>query len=340
MGVFFANSYQHFTTAAQAMDKIAYTAVAPVAAAGAFGQPGTRTAQDATGEQVNFAAKTTLVVQAHLILEAQYGRLAAFYDSLAIQCTLEVRADGSLAFYRGAQSTAGGTLIDVASAAGVFQFNVQHSIRIEVVFSNTVGRVYLEVDGVAVINSAANKDTCAATTEECTHFHMWSAGSTGIALGYWSHLALADVVTDLAALQPRVSAMFATADGADETMAQTGGTGGQAWSVIEETTPDDTDYLDADPGERSSFLFGTPPANLARVLAVQSVARVFKTDADVCTARPYVTIAGTRYYGSTVAVPADVAYLVYVWDVNPATGVEWLPAAITAPIEVGWERVT
>lgn len=342
MAWIFANSAQHYTTSAQAEDKVAYSRNAVTASAGAFGQPGIRpNADDAGGEMMNFAAQTVVVLQAHLILTAQYGVLVHFRngDPGGPQCSLEIRSDGSIGFYRGPNASGGGTFL-AQSAAAEFQFNVQHSFRCEVGFNDATGYILIHIDGREVLNATGLDTTASSLDDTCTQIRLYSGGSINFAAGYWSHIAIGDDPADADGYQPRVSAMFPTADGADETGAQTGGSAGDAFSVVDETTPDDSDYLEHDAGERNSFEFGDPPANLAAVYAVQSVARVFKTDADVVTARPYVTIGGTRYYGDTVEVPADVAYLTYMWNENPATAAAWAPSDITAPIEVGWERVT
>jgi hypothetical protein len=193
---------------------------------------------------------------------------------------------------------------------------------------------------VLSIEAAEGLDNVNQADAWCTQLRFFSAGTSNNALGYWSHIALGDAATDgidgAATLQPRVTSSFATADGADETGAQTGGTGGSAYTAIDETTPDDTDFIDLDPGERTSFIFNAPPL-MGRCLGIQSVARVFKTDSDVVTGRPYLTIGGTRYYGDTVAVPADVAYLTYLWNLHPVRADEFVPADF--PIEAGWERV-
>lgn len=57
--------------------------------------------------------------------------------------------------------------------------------------------------------------------------------------------------------------------------------------------------------------------------------------------KPYVKIAGVRYYGTTFALTTSFADYQYIWTVDPATGLEWnyLDAGSATYAEFGWEAV-
>lgn len=341
---FFMDSLQHYTTAAQRATKIAVCGVAPTAAAGAFGQPGSKPQSiGGGGDQINFGASyNELVVSVHWIPLSVRGTMFRINATPGGQLEFQVETDGTLRVF----SLPLGTYI-ATSAAGAVTFNVQHHLRVAIICATgTGGRIIVDVDGNPAVPSTRVIDQSNINTDPqsfggYTFIQFSGDGESNQGNCYWSHILLGDDFADADGLQPRVSAVFATANAADNSMVQVGGTPADPKSVINETTPNDANWLEGDTaGQRNSFEFANTLPTIARVLAVATVPRVGKSDAATRAGRAYFVIGGTRYFGTTKAIPAAPAYLQEVFNTNPATGVEFTPAEVNAPLIAAYDVVT
>lgn len=341
---FFADSLMHYTTNAQMntkWDDIFSTTV--TAGQGAFGQPGIRPPDTSNGLMKNFTATGELVLSFHAKHVATTGKMiqlrTAGGGSLQIQ--VNIYNDGTV------EISNGGAI--AASAAASVSFTVQHHWRIAIKFAtatgnpSTYGKVRVDVDGNTIIN-ATNVNTNPAGTGQATQARFWGSGSAGVADAYYSHFLFGASFTDGEGLQPRVTAVYATGNGSDADMLdQDGNVPANPKTLINETTPDDATYLRGETAnQRNSFFYANSLPVIARVLAIQRVPRVGKTDASSRTGRTYFTLGGNRYfYPSNIAVPSSPAYKPQMWVEDPSNpGNEFTPAQVNAPIETGYEVVT
>lgn len=119
----------------------------------------------------------------------------------------------------------------------------------------------------------------------------------------------------------------------------TDGTG--AYTDVNEINRNDATYIALDTaGQKHSFGVATQTvANFVRGVAVAGAARrVDGTGPQQI--RPYVIVGGVRYYGDTFALTTVFANYEYVWQLSPATGVEWTTDEVNDPdFEFGWEAV-
>jgi hypothetical protein len=333
MAIFYIDSLAHYTTAAQGSQKAAAVEAAPSAGSGAFGAPAE------LGFYIhNYTAIGTLEISI-------YGKSAAggntWFDigtGGINHVRIGVLSDGTVRATRVdyAGFSESGTVLGSSSAAA-WQFNVHHHILCRVVISDTVGSVFIKIDGNTVLNltgldTRSNGGSFGVPAAETTQFRFYSANS-------FSHLALASASGDIPG-QPRVQAVFATADGAHTAWTPVG-TGADHKDRIKETTPDDTNYnKSATVGQKDSYQYANALASTTRILAVQFVPRAAKTDAAVHEIRSFYRTGGVDYAFTTKQVPASAAYLPDCRPINPATGVEFTVAEVNAPLEAGVEVVT
>lgn len=148
------------------------------------------------------------------------------------------------------------------------------------------------------------------------------------------HVSEAEVATH-SLISSRLTSKPPTGNGTD-----TDGTGG--FGDIDEIAYSEADnVVFASGGQKNSF---TSAARVLTGRVVKSVtvsARIKAEAVGPQSARFYLLISGTRYYGSTFGL--TTAYLPYVgiWDTNPATGVAWtISEAQDAALQWGVEAIT
>lgn len=112
-------------------------------------------------------------------------------------------------------------------------------------------------------------------------------------------------------------------------------------------TVDDVDDVDAGAtqivlgtaGHKHAFTSPARTQTKSSVLGV-SVSALLSGDSETDQARFYITIGGTRYYGTPFTLSVAKKGYQYTWPTNPATGLEWTPTdANDATLEWGVEAV-
>lgn len=125
-----------------------------------------------------------------------------------------------------------------------------------------------------------------------------------------------------------------TADGTD-----TDGTG--TYADVDEYPYNDSDFLVlASAAERHSFTSPARTGTIDIITGVSVAARMKRDASGPQSARFYLKIGGTRYYGTTFALTLGMDGYQYAWPTNPATGTAWTTTdAEAAGLEWGIEAV-
>lgn len=133
---------------------------------------------------------------------------------------------------------------------------------------------------------------------------------------------------------------FPTADGSNQDW--TPATGGDGFDMIDNVPVDAADYVEASTAaDVSDFDFGAMGVTAYEVEAVMLIANWLRTGATSETARTRVNIGGSNYPGATVTVPQTTAtWARQIWDENPDTSVDWVPADVQSSFDAGLERVS
>lgn len=126
-----------------------------------------------------------------------------------------------------------------------------------------------------------------------------------------------------------------TSDGTDID----GGAG--LWANVDEATFADSDLITLNAAaKRQSFKSAARTGTQAVVTGVTVSFRAWYEAGGPTSAKPYLTIGGVRYYGTTFALDVTAKGYQYTWQVNPATAVAFTTAeANAATLEWGVEAV-
>jgi len=296
---------------------------------GRFGN-GPRGQVNNSGRQdFNFPGAPTATIRLGTAFQVQDGAtmgsgnpLVAFLDANTIQCYITINtATRLLELRRGDNTllaTAGSTPVQNAS---------WYYLEVICTLSNTVGQVSVQLDGVAVITTAANLDNVNSAAVQCTGIRI-QGGNSGSGLNLYCDMFCAD---DVAAFQgeSRVTLLTPAADGAAS--AWTPSTGTTLFNLVDEIPPNgDTDYISsATAGQQALFTFSNLTYTPATVFAVQTSLYARKDDAAARSIAGLVRSGGTTTAGTTYNL--TTSYLdIYLdmWALNPTTAAAWTAAEV------------
>lgn len=170
----------------------------------------------------------------------------------------------------------------------------------------------------------------------CELTGVWDGGTTGfkdlkVRRNRRNRSISQCIESDVPMLDARLWTIAATADGTD-----TDGAGG--YDNINDLTINDSVVTSLGAAEKRSYK-ATARTITSDIFSV-SVAGRLRSSAGGESAKPYLKIGGTRYYGDTFALSTGFSPYQYVWDLNPATAAAWTPSeANDANMEWGWEVV-
>jgi hypothetical protein len=151
--------------------------------------------------------------------------------------------------------------------------------------------------------------------------------------GYLNSVAF-EMVQDTSTLSSTSEIKPPTSNGAD-----VDGTG--TWADVDEQTTSDADLITLNAvGQRQSFKAAARTQTQAVVTGITVSCRAWYEAGGPTGIKPYLTIAGVRYYGAVFALDLVPLAYQYTFDVNPATLVAFTTAeANAATLEWGWEAV-
>lgn len=117
-------------------------------------------------------------------------------------------------------------------------------------------------------------------------------------------------------------------------------TGTEAWSLLDETTPDDADYIQAVddplPTEQVLGLTNLPP-DVVAIRAVQPMARTIKTDGGDANITLSLQSDGSEDTSGTFNPLTTASYSWFISELDPATAALWTPTAVDL-VNLGIDR--
>lgn len=259
------------------------------------------------------------------------GQILLFTDSTTVQCSLRWNTDGSLSFYRGNASTLLGS-----SAAGLVPTAQWSHIEVKVAIHNTTGTVEVRVNGSAspVIN-LTSQNTRSTSNNFATGVSPTAV--SGFSATYFDDFFVCDTAgsTNNNFLGDcRIDALFPNGDGNYTQF--TPSTGTTHYTLVDESTPNTTDYNDgASVNDRDSYAMGNLSALTSQtVYAVQTNVAVLKDDAGSKSVATFIRSSGTNGDGASVPLSTSQAYVSQVFETNPNGGGAWTESTVNAA-EVG-----
>ena len=242
--------------------------------------------------------------------------------------SVRILSNGSMEVRSTDRST--GTLL-AATTGPVVTANAYNHIEIKGTSNATTGAVEIRVNGVTKV-SATGLNT---GTGPIAQIGLGSYGyhiSTGCT-PYWKDIVFWDTSGSYANdFLGSVSVFQLDLDGDVSLGGWTPSTGVTGYDLLDETPPNDADYIaaDATPPAAASFTFGDLPIDVTSVTAVLPIIRAQKTDGGDCDLQTGL-ISGVSTQLQTNR-PITTAFT-YWWDVShtdPATAAAWLPSAVDA----------
>lgn len=271
------------------------------------------------------------------------------------QMSVVVDINGALKFYRGmhlqGSSSSFGTLLytsDPCLVAGAWQH-----VEIIMHFDNTSGWFRVAVDGVEVVPVQTGLDTLSNSDSILNDsFFLYSSSATASGGSFYiDDYILYDptvgdplVDTDFAISNPQTDAMIGelqvwplrpNGDTAEADFAKSTGTVG--YSLIDETTPDDTDYIySVTAGDLSEFDLEDLPVEITYIRGLGIHARMNKSDSGTA----YVKLGMKSVAATDDATERPLTVEPTYWrdtiDVDPNSSARWTRSSLNA----AWLRIT
>jgi len=191
----------------------------------------------------------------------------------------------------------------------------------------------VRANGVDIITVAAGQDLKNTANATASQVSLGHHGTSGGATPTYDDLYICDGTggTNNDFLGDcRVDTLYPTSDGNYSQF--TPSTGSSHFALVDETTPNTTDYNDgATVGDRDSYGMGNLAALTSQtVYGVQVNAAIVKDDAGAKSAATFVRSSATDGDGAGVALGTSQAYVSQVFETNPNGSVAWTETTVNA----------
>ncbi len=333
MAVIFMDSFQHYATA-DLTKKWSSGVAAITAAAGRRGGNALFFSGGGWNVIKTFTANYPALIVGFAINITASGGLGTpilgFRDGGTLQCYLSQAPDGAVYVRRSAGDVALGQ-----SAPGVLLPNVWAYVEIHAILHNTAGAIVVKVNGATIIN-LTGIDTASTANNSASEI-IFSVSSNSFKLNdvYVIDPATAPNTTFLGDV--RVDAYYPSGDGALSQWTPT--PSGAHYATVDETTPNDTDYIEAQTaGLIDLFQVQDLAVTPGAFYAVQLCAAVQKTDAGSRQLKGVVRQGTTNYAGAPKDVSETQQYALTQFNTDPSTAVAWTKPGFDAA-EFGVELV-
>jgi hypothetical protein len=255
--------------------------------------------------------------------------IAALLDAGTVQVNLHQNADGTLSVTRNGAALTNGTSTNAISAGTYYYIEWKMSI------ANSIGAntCKVRVNGVDWITVATGQDTQNTANATCNQLRIGIVGAAG-GTHDWDDLYLLDLTgpgpdNDFLG-DVRIDTIYPNADGNYSQF--TPSTGTDHYALVDETTPNTTDYNDGDTvGDRDSYAFGNLTALTSQtVYGVQVNAAILKDDAGAKSASTFARSGATNTDGASAALSTSQAYISQIYTTDPNGGGAWTESAVNA----------
>jgi hypothetical protein len=254
--------------------------------------------------------------------------IVEFRDSTTPHITLYIKADHRLEIKRG-QSTV------LATSTATLSQNVWYDIEMKATIDDSTGAVEVRVNGSSVpwitVSSADTRNGANAYTNSIRLGHGGGGEKETWVDDYieWDTSGSAPTNTFLG----RAACYVLRPDGVGATTQFTPSAGAN-YTTVDETTPDDTDYVESSTvGNKDTYTIGNL-SGTGTILGVAVSYRAKATDAGAIQGRGVVRHSTLESYGATAAPATSYTYRQDVFELNPSTGVAWTVTEVNAA-EIG-----
>lgn len=260
----------------------------------------------------------------------QAHRIFALKDVASYQCDLRVNADLTLTVTRNGTALTNGTSVAALSLSTWYYLEW----KVTIADSISAGSCKVRLNGVDIITVATSQDTKNTANSSANQVEL---GPGGVGVGSLdmrfddfylcdqSGSTNNDFLGDC-----RIDTIYPTSDG---TYSQfTPSTGSTHYTLVDETTPNTSDYNDgATVGDRDSYGMGNLSALTSQtVYGVQVNAAILKDDAGSKSAATFVRSSGTNGDGASSALGTSQVYLSQIFETDPNGSIAWTESSVNA----------
>lgn len=247
-------------------------------------------------------------------------------DGSWVQVEALIRADGTLAVFRGDSATLLGTSGSYAIPSGVWCY-------IETKFSihNSAGAVEVRVNG----------DTKVSLTGINTRGGAGSAVDSGNIVGVGGYTGASFSIDDVYICDDqgadnadflgdvRVYTLYPTADGASTQWTPSAGANHEC---VDDTAPnDDTDYVSSGTlNQIDTYVFDDLPSGVNNIKGVAVHLSARKDDAGSRSIAPVVRMGSTNYAGTNIALGDSYTYYSQMYDNRPSDAADWTASDVNS----------
>lgn len=257
--------------------------------------------------------------------------LLQLLDAGTLQCDLRVNIDGTLSVTRNGTAVTGGT------SANALSTGTDYYIELKVTIADSIGAssCVVKVNNVAWLTVATGQDLKNTANASASQVRI---GNTSVSANSHCVAVIDDVyVCDSAGStnndflgDVRVDTLYPTSDGNYSQF--TCSTGTTHYALVDETTPNTTDYNDGSTvGHRDSYGMGNLAALTSQtVYGVQVNAAILKDDAGAKSASTMVRSGSTNGDGASAALGTSQVYVSQVYEQDPAATAAWTETTVNA----------
>lgn len=247
----------------------------------------------------------------------------------AEQVTLYIQSTGAISAYRGA------TLLG-STAVGAIVARAWNHIESKVTIDNISGAIEVRINEVTRLNLTGVDTQNTVNTE----LSQWWVGKLGQSDGMrmqadwyvddivpWDTATSADNTVDDFVGDVKVGVLYPTADTAQADWGKS--TGVTGYSLLDETTPDDGDYIfTSTDGDQSDFALTALPGNTAEVIGYCALPRLYKTDAGSVSVAGQMVVSGTPTASDATPATTAATYWPFVTTVDPDTSAPYSAGSV------------
>lgn len=256
----------------------------------------------------------------------------------ATQFTMYVTSTGALQIKREDGTVLGTTSGPVITAAA------WHHIELYAEMSQTVGVIKIWVNEVLVLNLSAIDNVNSALVET-SQLQFEVDGVYPDVTGhdwYIDDLYIYDTTGSINNAAPvgdlNAYLLVTTADTAEADWTKS--TGSAGYALIDETAPDDADYIQsAVVGDRSDFALTDLPSTVNYVAGLFAHVRALKTDAGGAELKTTIMSGSSQSSGSNKSITTAATWWHQAIETDPATGARFTRAGVNAA-QVRFDRIT
>lgn len=273
-----------------------------------------------------------------LLPDVNDGQRVVFRDfANADQFYVGITTTGAIRAVRADGTVLGTTATPVVTAAA------WHHIEIFTVMSQTVGQVKVWVNEVLVLD-LSGLDNVNTSLVETSQMCFYVDGANSNATRDWDidDFYIYDTTGSINNTAPvgDLNAYLLVPTGDTSEADWTKSTGTDGYALIDETTPDDADYIQsAVAGDRSEFDLTDLPLTVNYVAGLFAHVRALKTDAGGAELLTTIQSSGSQSSGSNKSITTAATWWHQAIEIDPATAARFTRAGVNAA-KIRFDRIT